>query len=296
MNRETGLAVVGFTASFAVYVSASSLLVLSSVQQAANDDAQHGVVAAIVGKSRLGLSSHFYRVADTYFHKGVEETRKIALENSFFLRISRELSPRKIAHVSGSEMQDMIPWLWLAVRLEPHNIEAYLVAAFIAGAELGRHDLAHQIIAEGRLNNPRNHGLWIEDGRIYLKDRNYPEAKRCFENALAFWPGEMKPDSEEAKDDKANIHFYRAIIAERMGDVPSAMTNMIQLLQLHPERTYLRERIEMLEKGTKPSDLATEKWNDMVRKNEEMKATCRTDHDHAGGHETDAGGDNEHKH
>jgi tetratricopeptide (TPR) repeat protein len=289
MKKETRWALLGMITAFAVCFAASSYLCLLAQQTEEVPDTYDGVISAIVGKSRIGLSSHFYRMADMYFHKGVDEKRASAFEDRFFQKLSKELSPRRIVHASGAEMQDMIPWLWLAVRLEPHNVEAYLVAAFIAGSELGQHDLAHKILTEGQWNNPKNYSLYLEDGRFYFKDKNYERAGRCLENAIAFWPGTLPMDSQEAIADKANILLYRAFTAERTGNITNAVQNLGKVLEIYPDRTFLKEHMNMLEKGTKPSDLATDKLNDMLRKNEESKATCRTDHDHAGEHEHESG-------
>jgi len=241
-------------------------------------EAGPSVVRALLGESRLALSGHFYEVADVYFHKGVEHTLRRAFENDFFQRIAGEVSPRRHAHIGGQAIKEIMPWLRLATRMDPRNVEIYLVAAFWLAGDAGRPDLAHEVLREAKCNNRFNYRLQLEDGRIYLRERRMEEAKRAFDAGLAFWPSDEQPDSNEALLGKANILLHRALLHEAENEIDEAVAALQEILSIFPERTHLNARIVALKEDRQPSVLASRLWSDMLQQHQELRSACSRDY------------------
>jgi len=234
----------------------------------------------VLGNSRLALSSYFIEMADVYFHKGVEHVEKRAFESGFFQALSKDISPERVVHMAGQNVKEMMPWIWLAIRSDPHNLNAYLVGAFLLSREVGRPDLAHELLREAQYNNPKNYEAPLEDARVYLKEKNTPAAKHALDVGLAFWPGGKMPQEANAREDKAALLLYRALLNEIDGEDDAAIARYQEILGLFPQRTALQNRIDSLRHGGQPSVLATRLWHDTLVNQDRQGGICQSP-DHA---------------
>ena len=242
-------------------------------------------VEMIMGQARFALSGYFYEMADVYLHKGVDDAEKRAFENGIFMTLSREISPEAVVHVAGHNMKEMMPWIWLAIRTDPHNLNPYLVGAYLLSREIDRPDLAHEVLREAQWNNPFNYEAPLEDARVYLKEKKITQAKHDLEVALAFWPGGKDPNDMGAKDDKVTILLYRGLLHETDGDTNTAIESYREILRLFPDRLDIRNRLNTLKPGSQPSVLATRAWHDMLNQQDKQEGKC-----HREGHDGDHGG------
>ena len=212
-------------------------------------------------------------MADLYFQRGVGHKRVRAFQGSFFQKLSEEISPTSHTHVHGRAANEIMPWLWFAIRTDPRNVEIYLVAAYWL-ARGGRADLAHEVLQEAQWNNLFNYEIQLQNGRIYLEEQRPLEAKRSFDAGLAFWPGGEKPDSEQARYDKRSLLLYRALLHEMDGENDAAIQKLRQVLVIFPEMSRLHGRIHKLQQGDQPSLLPSQYLKDMLKKDDREKATC----------------------
>lgn len=231
----------------------------------------------VLGSSRLALSSHFVGMADVYFHKGVEPVEKHAFDGGFFQVLSQDISPERVIHMAGQDVREMMPWIWLAVRTDPQNLEPYLVGAFLLSRQMGRPDLAHELLREAQYSNPKNYAAPLEEARVYLKEKNIPAAEHALDVGLAFWPGGKAPQDPGAREDKATLLLYRGLLHEIDGEIGAAIESYQEILALFPDRPALQNRIHSLRSDGQPSVLATQLWRDTLQEQDKKEGVC---HDH----------------
>jgi len=239
------------------------------------------VAQALLGESRLALSGHFYEIADRYLHKGVGHTKEESLERSPFRRLLDGISPEHHVHLAGTEIKELMPWLWLAIRLNPRNVETYLVASFWLGGDAGEPEMALEVLNEAQCNIPYSCEVQLQKGRILLKRGRIGEAVRAFDAGLAFWPGRNSPESEDARHARASLLLYRALLHEVQGEKQEAIAHLGEIIELYPERKHLQKRIASIEKGEPPTLLASQLWNATLLEDhrKQLAETCPHDED-----------------
>lgn len=234
---------------------------------------------AILGESRLAFSKHFEKKADLYLHQGVEQQHKQAFTNSLFQIMYADISPTRHVHVKDIDAKETLPWLWLSIKMDPHNIETYLIAAYWLSCHVKRPDIAHQVLHTGRINNPMNYEIDVEDGMAYLKENKYAEAFKAFSSALSLWPSKQDPVSEDAIIGKIQILFYLSLLNEINNDIPNALACMKEIQKFEPNDANIQARITSLETGNKPSRLAEQMLHAMLKSSSEA-VPCHRDNDH----------------
>ena len=79
---------------------------------------------------------------------------------------SRVRAPQEHRHLDGKKSVELIPWLWASVAADPHNIEAWTTAAYVAGDMMKDANLARRIVAAGQAKNPKSVRLRFYEGRV----------------------------------------------------------------------------------------------------------------------------------
>jgi len=207
------------------------------------------VAVKALGASRVAVGDQLYANADRTFHMGVGVYRRSAF-TSWFTRLGLDLVPEGHVHLQAEDVNELVPWLYLATRADPHNVEAYVVAAFWLAGEGNRPDLAEHVLDEARANNPKDYRVYLEKGRLALKSGILTKAARAFEAAGRLWERDPGPDKIQAKFDRAEMLVYRGLLYEEGGDVPRALTCYRDMLALFPGRVGIRKRVaELTEAG-----------------------------------------------
>ncbi|MCK5528062.1 MAG: hypothetical protein KAI74_00150, partial [Kiritimatiellae bacterium] len=229
----------------------------------------------IRGDSRTAISRHFFETADLYFHKGAEHTTTTKLHNDIFQRTKQIVSPSGHFHISHSKMKEIMPWLWLSIKMDPHNIETYLVTSFWLANASKKPELALEVLKEGQLNNPYNYQIQMEKGRIYLKQGNLEQAKHTFDTALLFWSKTADQLNEYENMDRAETLLYRGLLAEHDGDTQQAICLYNEILSHFPNRGGIKSRVVTLEKGETPQVLANSFWGNILKSDIQNKSKCQ---------------------
>lgn len=213
-------------------------------------DEADSVALKALGTSRVAVGDQLYANADRTFHMGVGIYRQRAF-TSGFMRLAQVIAPEGHAHLHAEGVNEVVPWLYFATRADPHNVEAYAVAAFWLAGEGGRPDLAERVLDEARENNPKDYRVYLEKGRLALKRGVRVEAARAFDAAGRLWERDPGPDKIQGKLDRAEMLVFRGLLYEESGDVPHALTCYRNMLTLFPERSGIRERVaELTERGS----------------------------------------------
>ncbi|MEI7436525.1 MAG: hypothetical protein WCL16_06925 [bacterium] len=216
-------------------------------------DAASGAAARLLGESRRTLSGDLYTEGDVFFHRGGHYSESTAFTNRFYQRIGNAISPSQHLHSRGGQAAEVLPWLRLATAADPHNVEAWMTAAFLAGTAAGRADVAADILAEARAVNPRDYRLPLEQARLLLRQHAWERAGRELETAQHFWPNPAGPNDDEARMDRAEVLTYRGYLLELGGKTDAAINAYRQALELFPERAALADRANRLASRQAPA-------------------------------------------
>ena len=142
-------------------------------------------------------------------------------------------------HLHGEEEKELLPWFYYAVRLDPHNIEAYTIGGYWVASRLDRVDEGIDFLQEGLSNNPGTWQICEQLGRIYFWDKkDHERALENYARAAAF----MNEENSD-KYDKRLVYFFTGLCYERMGRADKAVEFYRKLLVLFPEDEALRKRI-----------------------------------------------------
>lgn len=222
-------------------------------------DPAEGLTDLLLGESRQALSLSFFNQADLFFHKGVDHLQARTDTHSIFQHWQAGITPEQHAHAEGAGSAEILPWLKLATRADPHNVEAFLVSSFWAGTGLHRNDLAHQILAEAQRLNPGDYRIPLEKGRLAIRTGNLNAAFSSLETVLALQSQAPtsggEPDRQFALD-RAETFIFLGFLNEIQGNLSRAIECFKNALAIFPERVYIKTRVVLLEEGKVPPDSA----------------------------------------
>ena len=129
-------------------------------------------------------------------------------------------APEIERHLEGDRTIEMMPWFWMAVKSDPHNVEAWSTAWYVASRMMKDDLLAFKIAEEGRRLNPKSIEMACVMGRTYRAKGTLDLAKSeaLFEEAL-----KIGKEKDEITEKDASSIFealgYLAEFARKRNDV-----------------------------------------------------------------------------
>jgi len=243
----------------------------------AGDPAPGGIALQALGASRSALADRLIESADRTFHRGVGPYRRAAFSSRFH-RLADVLAPHSHVHLHAERVCEVLPWLDLATRADPSQVEAYRSAAFWLAGEAQRPDEAFRVLAEGRRRNPGDYRLLLDTGRLHLQRGQPGAAARWFEAAQRAWDRGPPPDSLGARQEQAELLLYRGLLFEGRGDRLRAQACYRNLLALFPGREGVRARLEALETAGRAEPEPAALWREVLQQRD--RGCSR---EHAGG-------------
>ena len=108
-------------------------------------------------------------------------------------------APEVERHLDSAHAVEMLPWLWAAVRSDPHNAEAWSVAWYTASHVMKDKALGAKVIAEAKAKNPDSIEIAFTEGRaLYDGGKgDVAAAKRAFARTVAL--AEAKCGGDKSK-------------------------------------------------------------------------------------------------
>jgi tetratricopeptide (TPR) repeat protein len=162
-------------------------------------------------------------------------------------RLARGISPDVHEHLEGGKEREMLPWVQLAVEMDPHNVDAYVVGGYWL-VRMGKMEEAQAFLREGQRNNPDSHEIYFELGRFREQDESqWPTATRLYVLALDKWKqaaeGVEHPDllalgqilgplgriEEKQGELEAALHYYGFL--KTVSPRPEAVQRLIDSVQ-----------------------------------------------------------------
>lgn len=132
-------------------------------------------------------------------------------------------------HLEKGQEREVLPWLRMAIELDPQKIETYTATAYWLRKKLGRVKDAEQVLREGIRNNPTNPELLFEMGSLYHETyHNDNRAANTWRLALRRW--EAQP--EDVKNDSTDVLGKIAINFARMEEAAGNLRQSIPYFEL----------------------------------------------------------------
>jgi tetratricopeptide (TPR) repeat protein len=264
-------------------VVASLLACVLTSDEACMVPAGDSLLGRLLGESRRAFGEKLNIEADRYFHRGVRHPERLAFVD-YIQRLRDEVQPRSHEHLSDTETFEVMPWLRFATRMDPHNVNAYLGAAFWTAAQDGYLDQAMGILDEARKENPENYRIPLQRGTILLHYGNIDDASRAFDRALRLWPAAPRVDDEQKRIDLAALLNYRGFLYEVEGQREDALHCYRRSLCVKPESKDLRVIVRKLERGERSRAEAERTLRAFLRKGMDADDRCTRDDEHAPSH------------
>lgn len=187
----------------------------------------------LLGYARRAIGDDFTGWADRYFHRGVGHVRQEA-RMGFLQRLAEEVVPRHPEHLQGGDIAEMMPWLRFATRMDPHNVDAYLGAAFWTAQMGGHRQQALGILAEAQRENPYDYRIQMQRGMILLQGGETAGAATAFDFALAEVGRTEGIGAEQKAVEREALLNYRGFLYECAGRPQDALRCYREILQRRP--------------------------------------------------------------
>jgi tetratricopeptide (TPR) repeat protein len=175
------------------------------------------VLVQVLGGTADLAADKAYQEADVYFHGGNARRQKASDRPAYELPFSKwiarmqgEAAPAQHRHLAGVEEKEILPWFAVAVRLNPHHIEAWSTGSYWY-FRTGNREKALSFVSEGVRNNPSDYRLYLDRGIILYHVRDWDKSVRDLEAARGLW----KNLNEDSPYDLKAIERYLSYVRSR---------------------------------------------------------------------------------
>ena len=174
-------------------------------------------LSVLLGDAKKDISGAMLREADSYFHGGVDmdchhlhehhdhhpEEEHDLVETAFdpWRWINAHIrAPEIDRHLDGGKAVEMMPWFWVAIKSDPHNVEAWSTAWYTASHMMKDDALALRIAVEGQRLNPESLEMTCVLGRAYRAEatRDLEKSEEMFHKVLEL--ARMKRELEDGDE------------------------------------------------------------------------------------------------
>ena len=113
-------------------------------------------------------------------------------------------APEIDRHLANDKAVEMMPWFWVAIKADPHNVKAWGMAWYVASHMMKDSALALRIAHEGQRLNPESLEMTCLLGRVYRTDgtRDNEKSEAMFQQVV-----EMAEKAEKLEDDDQFAFF-----------------------------------------------------------------------------------------
>ncbi|MFH1791180.1 MAG: tetratricopeptide repeat protein [Candidatus Omnitrophota bacterium] len=240
----------------------------------------HDVMYRMFGEFRSFLSDMSYLEADVYFHGGMyhmhdegeknclttlasdrqapdsDETAhhhhhhhhhaESAVSENPLLRIGQAIDITEHRHLSGKDSKEVLPWIYYAVKLNPHNITAYDTGAYWLASRLGQPEKALDLLRDGINNNPESWALNRTAGVIYYDQKDYRNAIKHLEQSVRLGEAEHYD-----KFDRRTVYVPLAECYDKTGSPDKALKLYERVLKDFPGNESVLNKISYFESRLK---------------------------------------------
>ena len=163
-------------------------------------------------------------------------------------------APEIDRHLSTKQAVEMMPWFWIAVKADPHNVEAWSTAWYTASHVMKDEALALRIAVEGQRLNPESLEMACVLGRAYRAEttRDSEKSEEMFHRVV-----EMAEGTQDLAENDNQAFFYSvgclADSAQRRKDV-AALAKLLNAASRinpnHPTTRFMSQTLKELGRGS----------------------------------------------
>lgn len=221
-----------------------------------------------LGEGRSIISSLSILQADRYFHRGMghqdedhqgqtcvtkmsdadaaehgdREIEPVPGKFNILPRMSQAIEVTRHVHLDGDQIKEIIPWLYYAIKIDPHNVEAYVLASYYLSERLNKVNEGIIVLREGLTSNPDSWQINAELGRIYFKHfANYEVAAKFLSRA-----GELIQQVPHDKFQERSVLSFLAYSYEGLGQNEKALPLYRRMHELFPDAKVFNNKIKEL--------------------------------------------------
>ena len=147
-------------------------------------------------------------------------------------------------HLENGREREILPWLRIAIELDPQKIETYTSTAYWLSQKLDRAKDAELVLREGIRNNPNNPELLLEMGLLqYKSNRDVAKARGLWVLALRRWgeqPEEIRKETPHVLD-RIAVNLGR--LEESVGNLPEAISYYELAMKVAPSPDALQKSV-----------------------------------------------------
>ena len=182
-------------------------------------------LSVLLGDAKKDISGAMVREADSYFHGGVDmdchhlhdhHDHDLEAHHEHHADEEREhekesfdpwrwinahvRAPEIDRHLDSNKAVEMMPWFWVAVKSDPHNVEAWSTAWYSASHLMKDDALALRIATEGQRLNPESLEMACVLGRAYRAEttRDQGKSEEMFHRVLELAQGKKELEDGDA--------------------------------------------------------------------------------------------------
>jgi len=151
-----------------------------------------------------------------------------------------------------TDEREIMPWLKVALELDPKRVETYVVAAFWLRSSLKQIDQAERLLRDGLQQVPGNPELLFELGRVLFEERkDTVRGRNVWELGLKKW--------DEQESGRENPNFFLAAqllgnlatLEEKAGNNDAAIRHLERLAAISPNKGSIAKWIGTLRASAK---------------------------------------------
>jgi tetratricopeptide (TPR) repeat protein len=176
------------------------------------------------------------------------EPRGIALKKDLFSRLYCSVKVTADSHLKPSEEKEALPWFYVEVMFNPHDIRGYVLGAYWL-QRVGRLHESLKFLKSGEVRNPRSADIIGSIGMVYYKLGDLDSAAGCLDKSAGLWLEGKAPNMITDKYARTDRYFEIAILGniyEKMGDTKKAIDVFEKLYKLEPD-VVLMNKIRKLQ-------------------------------------------------
>lgn len=274
MSKASPILVLGLLCSVA-FTLATCVQVRVEARGAASP--VEGAFQKVLGDGRRLFAGQFVEIADVYLHSGYypsifderdpkatkainataeahdhegheghdehdeEHEKQMAFlgePRDWIEAFGRNFKITQHTHLEGGQEREVLPWLKLAIDMDPQLISTYTATSFWLRKQLGKVKEAEEVLREGIRNNPGSFEILFELGALYYENvKDVSRARNIWTLALKRW----NVQSPEAKAQSSDVYSAITINLARLESAAGNWQLALQYFELakqvspHPE-------------------------------------------------------------
>ena len=176
-------------------------------------------------------------------HEELEHHHEPEVKKDLFSKIYSSVKVTGDSHLIPSEMKETVPWFYIEVRLNPHDIRGYTVGAFSLH-QIGRDEEGIKFLKEAEKNNPNSASILTSIGQLYYEMKEPEQSLEYLEAARKLWLEGRPPNTASDSYGESDRFLTFDLLGElylKKGDRKKALQIYEELYRFRPMQVFLQK-------------------------------------------------------